>query len=109
VLGMLAAGAQPVDGDGRIPMVLPVQASSVGSSTTWKVEVIVPGPDCQLEVVPGRTGPRRVTPLMSATTPQTVSGSATTSISPLPYTGALRSACTASLLPLANRHRRRAA
>ena len=41
--------------DGRIPMVLPVQASSVGSSTTWKVEVIVPGPDFQPKVVPGCT------------------------------------------------------
>jgi hypothetical protein len=46
-------------------MVLPVQVSSVGSSTTWKVEVIVPGPDFQVKVVPGRTGPARVAWVMS--------------------------------------------
>ena len=39
-------------------MVLPVQASSVGRSTTWMVDLLVPGP--------GRAGPCRVAALTSA-------------------------------------------
>src|SRR5512133_1277493 len=92
------------------PMVLPVQDSSVGRWTTWKVERIVPGPDFQLKLVPGCTGPLAVAALisgfqsgqrpMSAITSQTVSGSAATSTSPVANTGALVSACTGSLLVL---------
>jgi hypothetical protein len=50
---MLVAGAQPVRVEGRDPMVLAVQASSVGRWTSWKVDLIVPGPDFQLDLVQG--------------------------------------------------------
>src|SRR5215213_2968458 len=91
-----------------IPMVFPVQDSSVSRSTTWKVDRMVPGPDFQSKVVPVCTGPWTVASVMSgfqsgqrqmsAITAQTVSGSAAISISPVANTGALASACTGSLL-----------
>ena len=67
---------------------------------------MVPGPDFELKLLPGRIGPCTAAALMSefqcgqrptsAITSQTVSGSAATSTSPVANNGALASACTGS-------------
>jgi hypothetical protein len=59
------AGLEPEHEHGPDPIVVPVQAISVGGSTTCRVEMRVLGPAFQRNTVPGWTGPSTLTDLTS--------------------------------------------
>src|SRR5512132_101273 len=83
-----------------MPMVVPVQAISLGGPTTCSVEVRELGPAFHPNTVPGWTGPSRLTDLtsgfqdghwsMAAMTANTVDGSASIRSSPSAVAGAFR-------------------